>query len=176
MEQCHQQFDQLCEHTKLDCASEIRTEVQHSQEKSNHPIGQVARRVHHVLDEISSEMFGNQKILSIVTSLTKNAIFIVESLNYTTKYIFPIFKWLVFLLHAVGLGKLNVESIKNTLESVVSDHKMEIEGNWEAISSILGDHLSSKLRDLIPGASTIQNKDKECTGNAYDGFDSHIPD
>lgn len=172
MEQCHQQFDQFYEQTKLDCASEIRTEVQRSsQEKSNHPIGQVARRVHHALDEISSEMFGNQKTLSIATSSTKNAIFTVESINYTTKYIFPIFKWLAFLLHAVGLGKLNVQSIKNTLESVVSDHKVEIGSNWEAISSILGDHLSSKLRDLIPVTSATQKKDKEeCAGNAYDGL------
>jgi hypothetical protein len=170
MEQCHQQYDQFCDHTKLDCASEIHIEVQRSQEKSNHPIGQVARKVHHVLDEISSEMFGNQKMISTATSTTKNAIFIVESLNYTTKYILPIFKWLSFLLHAVGLGKLNVQSIRNTLESVISDHKMEIESNWEAISSILGDHLASKLRDLIPVTSATQNKDKECTGNAYDGL------
>lgn len=158
IEKCHEQYDKFCEQTKLDWVTEVRTEVQHSQEKSNHPIGQVARRVHHALDEISSEMFGNHEMLSIATSSTKNAMFIIESLNYTTQYVLPIFKWLAFLLHAVGLGRLNIQSIKNTLENVVSDHKTEIWSNWEAISSILGDHLSSKLRDLIPITSST---DKE---------------
>ena len=153
IEQCHKQYGQFCEQTKFDWASEVRTEVQRSREKTNHPIGQVARRVHHVLDEVSSEMFGH-KMLSIATSSTKNAIFIIESINYTTTYVLPIFKWLAFLLHAVGLGRLNVQSIKNTLEIVVSDHKVEIQGNWEAISSILGEDLSSKLRDLIPVTSS----------------------
>ena len=171
IEQCHEQYDQFCEQTKLNWASELRTEVQHSREKSNHPIGRVAHRAHHVLDEISSEMFGNQKMLSTTTSSTKNAIFIIESINYTTRYVLPIFKWLAFLLHAVGLGRLNVQSIKNTLESVVADHKVEIQGNWEAISSILGNDLSSKLRDLIPVTSSTG--DTECAGKesaAYDGI------
>lgn len=167
IEQCHEQYDKFCEQSRLDLADEIRTDVQciRSQEKTNHPIGKVARRVHYILDEISSEMCGSQKMLSIATSSTKSAIFIVESINYTTKYVLPIFKWLAFLLHAVGLERVSLQSIKNTLESVVSDHKMELESNWEAISSIIGDHLSSKLRDLIPVTSAT---DKECAGNAHD--------
>ena len=90
VEQCHEQYDRFCEQIKFDWASEVRTEVQRSQEKSNHPIGQVARRVHHALDGISSEMFGNHEMLSIATSSTKNAIFIIESLNYTTRYVLPV--------------------------------------------------------------------------------------
>ena len=87
IEQCHKQYGQFCDQTKLDWASEVRTEVQRSREKTNHPIGQVARRVHHVLDEISSEMFSH-KMLSIATSSTKNAIFIIESINYIPPHMF----------------------------------------------------------------------------------------
>ena len=160
MESCHKYYDQFCEHVKLDWASDMRTQIHHSRDNSSHPLGQVARKAHHVLDEMSTELLGNQKALSSATSSVKNAMFTIESLNYTTRYLLSIFKWLAFLIHTTGSSKLKLQSIKDMLESLVSDHRVEIQCSWEAISAILGDQLSSELRDLIPVSSPI-HQDKE---------------
>lgn len=157
IEHCHDFYRAFCDCLNMDWASRMRAQVERFRHNSIHPIGQLARKAHTILDDVSSELLGRESSLDIATTSVKDAMFTIESVNYTARYMIPMFKWLVHLIYAIGSDRtagMEIDGISEKLASIVLDHKVELHQNWKALSSLLGDHLSSQVENLIPASST----------------------
>ena len=57
---------------------ETRQQVSLQRDNAQHPIGKLARKAHRALYEVSVELIANKNL--------KEALFAMESVNYTTRY------------------------------------------------------------------------------------------
>ena len=101
--------------------TETRQEVSLQKDNAQHLIGQHAREAHEAIHELSVELIG-EKSLEEASERVKEVPFAPESVNYTTRYLMPLYKWLLGLLHSAFLSVTDDSKFHDTLKVIVSDH------------------------------------------------------
>lgn len=114
---CHRYFDCFNKSLPSNWDTETRQQVSLQRDNAQHPIGQLAREAHRAIHELSVELIG-EKSLEEASERVKEALFALESVNYTTRYLIPIYKWLLVLLHSASLSVIDVSKFHDTLKVI----------------------------------------------------------
>jgi len=144
MEQCHTYYDHFDAQLPSQWSSDLRSQVRSQRAQRHHPVGSIARQAHKFLHELSSEMIGEQA-LQDAEGIFENALFTTESVNYTTWYLLPIYKWLLSLAHLATTFEMDILKGCEILQVVFSDHKENITRNWEVLSKIVGEEAMNRI-------------------------------
>ena len=144
MAECHDYFDRFNRLLPPNWDKEIRQQVSLQRDNVQHPIGKLAREAHGALHELSVELIGKQSLKEANKRL-KEALFALESVNYTAKYLMPIYKWLFVLLHLASLSVIDVSKFHDTLKVIVSDHWPDMARNKDILMEIVGKEVMSRI-------------------------------
>lgn len=144
MEQCHTYYDLFDAQLPSQWSSDLRSQVRSQRAQRHHPVGSIARQAHKFLHELSSEMIGEQA-LQDAEGIFENALFTTESVNYTARYLLPIYKWLLSLAHLATTFQMDILKGCEILQVVFSDHRVNITRNWEVLSKIVGEEAMNRI-------------------------------
>ena len=144
MAKCHRYFDRFNKSLPSNWDTETRQQVSLQRDNAQHPIGKLAREAHRALHELSVELIGKQS-LEEASKRVKEALFALESVNYTTRYLMPIYKWLLVLLHSASLSVIDVSKFHDTLKVIVSDHWPDMARNKDILMEIVGKEVMSRI-------------------------------
>ena len=116
----HHYFDRFNKSLPSNWDTETRQEISLQRDNAQHPIGQLAREAHRAIHELSAELIG-EKSLEEASERVKEVSFALESANYT-RYLMPIYKWLLFLLHSASVSVTDVSKFHDALKVIFSIH------------------------------------------------------
>ena len=142
---------------------EVREHVVFDHKARKH-IAYLVLEAHNSLHEISSELIGEQP-LKVAKTRTQEVLFILA--NHTERYLIPIYKWLMTLVHSTSLSPIDASKMYATLKIIFSYHYKDIARNRDTLMRIFGEEVMDRiLQELLP-----DNKDKD----SDDKHDFDIP-
>jgi len=89
-------------------------------------------------------MIGEQA-LQDAEGIFEKALFTTESVNYTARYLLPIYKWLLSLAHLATTFQMDILKDCEILQVIFSDHRVNITRNWEVLSKIVGKEAMNRI-------------------------------
>ena len=165
MKNCHDYFDCFNKSLPPNWDMETRQEVTLQRNKAQHPFGNFAREAHGALHELSVELIGEHS-LKKVNQTVERGLFALESVYYTSRYLMPIYKWLLVLLHSASLSVIDVSKFHEILKEKFSDHWPDICRNKEILVEIVGKEAMDRV-----GQDLLQDVDKKDSGSEESDFD-----
>lgn len=149
MDQCRTAFDTFDRILPEKWNQKIRTKVFESQRNQQHPIGSIARDAQSILYSFIAELIGGDALKSHHEMVTKH-LFEIESVNYTTRYLLPIYKWLFVLIHLIKSNQINAQTLKTTYHLILKTNRAGMLNNWSLIADILGTDVATELVEILP--------------------------
>lgn len=144
MEDCHKYYDEFNQTLPINWEKEMRDKIQLQRKALQHPVGKHARKAHRTLQDLSTELVG-QDLLVHSDEILLAALFALESVNYTARYLVPICNWLLELLHSDS--SISIDNV--TLKLIIAGHWGNITTNRAHLVQIFGEELMTRLKEEL---------------------------